>query len=161
NYFETMPASDANLEFGIHLEADRLVNSYVKREDLTSEMTVVRNEFERGENSPGGVLSEKIEAAAFEWHNYGKSTIGNRSDIHRVPIENLQAYYRKYYQADNCVLVLAGQLDEAKALGHVQKYFGAIPKPSRKLDDTYTEEPPQDGERTVILRRVGKVGIVG
>jgi zinc protease len=161
NYFETMPASDANLEFGIRLEADRLVNSYVKREDLTSEMTVVRNEFERGENSPGSVLSEKIDAAAFEWHNYGKSTIGNRSDIERVPIENLQAFYRKFYQPDNCVLVLAGQLDEPKALGYAQKYFGAIPRPARKLDDTYTEEPPQDGERTVILRRVGKVGIVG
>src|SRR5947209_7716446 len=153
--------TEYRLANGLRLEADRLVNSYVKREDLTSEMTVVRNEFERGENSPGGVLSEKIEAAAFEWHNYGKSTIGNRSDIERVPIENLQAFYRKYYQPDNCVLVVAGQLDEAKALGYVQKYFGAIPKPVRKLDDTYTEEPPQDGERTVILRRVGKVGIVG
>src|SRR5438105_13355631 len=161
NYYETMPAADENLEFGIRLEADRLVNSYVKREDLTSEMTVVRNEFERGENSPGAVLSEKIDAAAFEWHNYGKSTIGNRSDIERVPIENLQAFYRKFYQPDNCVLVVAGQLDEPKAVGYVQKYFGALPRPARKLDDTYTDEPPQDGERTVILRRVGKVGIAG
>src|SRR5207248_11025640 len=81
NYFETMPANDENLEFGIHLEADRLVNSYVKREDLLSEMTVVRNEFERGENSPENILSQRINAVAYEWHNYGKSTIGNRSDI--------------------------------------------------------------------------------
>jgi zinc protease len=161
NYFETMPATDENLEFGIRLEADRLVNSYVKREDLASEMTVVRNEFERGENSPQGVLTERIHAAAYEWHNYGKSTIGNRSDIERVPIENLQAFYKKYYQPDNVVLVVAGKFDEAKALALVQKYLGSIPKPSRKLDDTYTEEPPQDGERTVILRRVGKVGSVG
>src|SRR5262249_29890546 len=89
NYFETMPATDENLEYGIHLEADRLVNSYVKREDLVSEMTVVRNEFERGENSPQGILMQRIDAAAYEWHNYGKSTIGNRSDIERVPITNL------------------------------------------------------------------------
>ncbi|HEV3079611.1 MAG TPA: pitrilysin family protein [Gemmataceae bacterium] len=161
NYFETMPATDENLDFGVHLEADRLVNSFVKREDLASEMTVVRNEFERGENSPQGVLMQRIEAAAYEWHNYGKSTIGNRSDIERVPIENLQAFYRKYYQPDNVVLIIAGKFDEAKALAVVQKHLGAIPRPKRKLDDTYTEEPPQDGERTVILRRVGKVGSVG
>src|SRR5216684_3299534 len=161
NYFETMPATDENLDFGIHIEADRLVNSFVKREDLASEMTVVRNEFERGENNPQGVLMQRIEAAAYEWHNYGKSTIGNRSDIERVPIENLQAFYRKYYQPDNVVLIVAGKFDEAKALAVVQKHLGSIPRPKRKLDDTYTEEPPQDGERTVILRRVGKVGSVG
>jgi zinc protease len=161
NYFETMPATDEHLDFGIHLEADRLVNSFVKREDLASEMTVVRNEFERGENSPQGVLMQRIEAAAYEWHNYGKSTIGNRSDIERVPIEYLQAFYRKYYQPDNVVLTVAGKFDEVKALALVQKYLGSIPKPERRLSDTYTEEPAQDGERTVVLRRVGKVGLVG
>src|SRR5256885_9248999 len=83
NYFETMPATDENLEFGISLEADRLVNSFVKREDLMSEMSVVRNEFEQGENNPERVLSEKMVAVAFEWHNYGKSTVGKRSDIQR------------------------------------------------------------------------------
>ena len=157
NYFETLAASDENLEFAIDLEADRLVNSFIKKEDLDSEMTVVRNEFERGENSPQGVLMQRIEAAAYDWHNYGKPTIGNRSDIERVPIENLQAFYKKYYQPDNVVLVVAGKFDEAKALALVQKYFGAIPRPTRKLDDTWTEEPPQDGERLVTLRRVGDV----
>ncbi len=161
NYFETMTGTDANLEFGIRLEADRLVNSFVRREDLASEMTVVRSEFEMGENSPDNVLSQRMMATAYEWHNYGKSTIGNRSDIERVPIENLQAFYRKYYQPDNAVLVVAGKFDEKKALNYIAKYFGAIKKPARKLDATYTEEPPQDGERTVILRRVGKVGVVG
>jgi zinc protease len=161
NYFETMPATDENLRFGIQFEADRLVNSFVKREDLVSEMTVVRNEFEIGENSPQRILAQRIEAAAYEWHNYGKSTIGNRSDIERVPIENLQAFYKKYYQPDNVVLIIAGKFDEGKALGHVQEYLGSIPRPERKLSDTYTEEPPQDGERGVVLRRVGSVGAVG
>ena len=161
NYFETMTASDENLEFGISLEADRLVNSNVLREDLFSEMTVVRNEFERGENSPSNVLMERIASAAYSWHNYGKSTIGNRADIERVPIENLRAFYKKYYQPDNIVVVVAGQFDEAKALSLVQKYFGAIPRPKRKLDPTYTEEPEQDGDRLVTLRRVGDIGVVG
>src|SRR3954466_13028345 len=160
NYFETLAASDENLEFAIDLEADRLVNSFIRKSDLDSEMTVVRNEFERGENSPQNVLYKRIEAAAFEWHNYGKSTIGNRSDIERVPIANLQAFYRRFYQPDNIVLVIAGKFDESKALGLVEKYFGPIPRPSRKLDTTYTEEPPQDGERMVSLRRVGDVAAI-
>jgi zinc protease len=160
NYFETLPANDANLEFAIRLEADRLVNSFVKREDLVSEMTVVRNEFERGENSPQGVLMARVHSAAYLWHNYGKSTIGNRSDIERVPIENLQAFYKKFYQPDNVVLIVAGKFQEAKALQLVEKYLGSIPKPTRRLTNTYTEEPPQDGERLVSLRRVGKVGSV-
>jgi zinc protease len=161
NYFETLPASDENLEFAIRLEADRLVNSFVRREDLLSEMTVVRNEFERSENSPQSVLMKRIAAAAYDWHNYGKTTIGNRSDIERVPIENLRAFYEKHYQPDNVVLVVAGQFDEARALALVQKYFGSIPRPERKLDRTYTEEPAQDGERLVTLRRVGDVAAIG
>jgi zinc protease len=161
NYFETLPATDENLEFGIRIESDRLVHSFVKREDLASEMTVVRNEFEQGENNPQGVMMERIQSAAYLWHNYGKSTIGNRSDIERVPIENLKAFYKKYYQPDNVVLMVAGKFEEARALALVQKYLGSIPKPGRRLSDTYTEEPPQDGERQVTLRRVGKVGSVG
>lgn len=161
NYFETMPATDTNLEFGIRLEADRLVNSNIKREDLASEMTVVRNEFEMGENRPDYILSQRMMAVAYEWHNYGKSTIGNRSDIERVPIENLQAFYRKFYQPDNCMLVVAGKFDQAKALQYITQYFGSLKRSERKLPSTYTEEPAQDGERRVELRRVGNVGVLG
>ncbi len=160
NYFETLPATDENLEFAIKLECDRLVNSFIDRNDLMSEFTVVRNEFERGENSPQGVLSQRVQAAAYEWHNYGKSTIGNRTDIERVPIDNLQAFYRKYYQPDNVVLIVTGKFEESKALDLAAKYLGSIPKPARKLDKTYTEEPPQDGERNVVLRRVGGIGAI-
>ncbi len=160
NYFETLTATDDNLEFAIRFEADRLINSFVRREDLISEMTVVRNEFERGENSPENLLGKRMMSAAYEWHNYGKTTIGNRSDIERVPIDNLQDFYRRYYQPDNAVLIVAGKFDEAKALKYVEQYCGSIPRPERKLNTTYTEEPPQDGERKVELRRVGDVGLV-
>jgi zinc protease len=160
NYFETLNATEENLEFAIDLEADRLVNSLIKKEDLDSEMTVVRNEFERSENSPSGVLGKRVSAAAFHWHNYGKPTIGNRSDIEKVPVENLRAFYKKFYQPDNVVLVVAGRFDEKKALDLLQKYFGAIPRPERKLEITYTEEPAQDGERSVTLRRVGDVAAI-
>ena len=161
NYFETLPATADNLEFAIRLEADRLVNSFIKGEDLASEMTVVRNEFERGENSPSRVLSQRMMSAAYEWHNYGKSTIGNRSDIERVPVEKLRDFYKRFYQPDNVMLVVAGSFDEERTLDCIQDSFGKIPRPERVLDATYTEEPAQDGERTVMLRRVGEVAVVG
>lgn len=161
NYHETLNATDENLEFAIHLEADRMVNSYIKAEDLESEMTVVRSEFENGENNPVRVLMQRMMAAAYEWHNYGKSPIGNRADIERVPVTNLKKFYKWHYQPDNAMLVVAGKFDPKKALELIQKYFGAIPRPERKLDDTYTEEPAQDGDRLVTLRRVGKVPMAG
>jgi zinc protease len=161
NYYETMPASDENLEFAIRLEADRMVNSFIKKEDLDSEMTVVRNEFERGENSPTRVLMQRMMSASFDWHNYGKSTIGNRADIERVPINSLQEFYKRFYQPDNAQLVIAGKFDADKALKFTQQYFGALPRPTRELNRTYTEEPAQDGERMVNLRRVGEVPMAG
>ena len=156
NYFETLNATDENLQWAIEMEADRMVNALVAKKDLDTEMTVVRNEFERGENEPFRVLMQRTQSAAYEWHNYGKTTIGNRSDIENVPIERLQGFYRKYYQPDNAVLVVAGKFDDAKALGLVAKYFGAIPRPERKLDKIWTVEPTQDGEHTVTVRRVGE-----
>ena len=157
NYFETFSASDANLEWALDLESDRMVNSFVAKKDLDSEMTVVRNEFEAGENNPLGVLYQRVLSTAYLWHNYGKSTIGSRADIENVPIDRLQAFYRTHYQPDNSILVVAGKMDEAKTLGLVGKYFGAIPKPQRTIPTIYTNEPTQDGERAVTLRRVGDV----
>ena len=159
NYYETLPASDENLEFALKLEADRLVNSFISADDLAKEFSVVRSEFERGENSPQRVLMQRVTAAAFEWHNYGQSTIGNRADIEKVPADNLRRFYQKYYQPDNVMLVIAGKFDEKKSLEFVKSYFGVIPRPERKLEPTYTEEPAQDGERMVTLRRVGDVAL--
>ncbi len=161
NYYETLPASDENLEFALHLEADRMVNSNIDQAVLDKEFSVVRNEFEMGENDPSGVLLERMHSAAFLWHNYGKSTIGNRSDIERVPATSLRRFYQKYYQPDNAMLVVAGRFDEAAALSLIEKHFGALPKPARTLEPTYTVEPQQDGERNVVLRRTGDVQIVG
>ncbi len=161
NYFETFAATEENLRWALDLEADRMVNSFIAKKDLDSEMTVVRNEFEMGENDPFGVTLDRIFSAAYDWHNYGKSTIGARSDIENVPIDRLQAFYRKYYQPDNAVLLVAGKIDEAKTLGLVNEYFAKIPKPERELPKIYTVDPVKDGERTVIIRRVGDTQLVG
>ena len=156
NYFETVTAGDDNLKWALGLEAERMVNMRIEKALLDTEMTVVRNEFERGENDNQRILQERVFATAYLWHNYGKSVIGSRSDIEKVPIERLAAFYKKYYQPDNAVLVIAGQFDQSKALAFVAQTCGAIPRPARKLDEFYTEEPPQDGERFVELRRVGE-----
>jgi len=155
NYFETLNASDENLKFALELEADRMINSKIEKALLDTEMTVVRNEFEMGENSPDRILMQRALEAAFTWHNYGKLTIGNRSDLEKVPIHRLAAFYQKYYQPDNALLTVAGKFDETKTLALITSLFTPIPKPTRVLEEPYTVEPTQDGERSVTLRRVG------
>jgi zinc protease len=155
NYFETFTATDENLNWALSLEADRMVNSFIAKKDLDTEMTVVRNEYEMGENNPQEILEERVISTMFLWHNYGHSTIGARSDIEQVPIERLQAFWREFYQPDNAVLVVAGKIDEAQTLALVDKYYSPIPRPTRKIRTLYTIEPTQDGERSVTLRRNG------
>ena len=160
NYYEVFQASQDNLDWALQMEADRMVNSFVSAEDLASEMTVVRNEFEAGENQPGNVLFKRMQSIAYDWHSYGRSTIGNRSDIENVRIENLQAFYRTYYQPDNAVLLVAGKFEPNATLARVNRLFGAIPKPKRTLPPFWTVEPTQDGERSFVVRRQGDVQLV-
>lgn len=161
NYYEILSASDENLRWALDMEADRMVNSKILPEELAKEFSVVRNEFEIGENNQAGVLMERMLSTMYLWHNYGKSTIGSKEDIERVKAENLKVFYKKYYQPDNAVLIIAGKFDEKKALQYTQQYFGPIPKPTRKLLPTYTVEPIQDGERNVTLRRTGDIQYLG
>src|SRR5438477_6739324 len=147
NYYETFNASDQDLDWALAMEADRMVHSKIARSDLDSEMTVVRNEMERGENNPFQMLLQRLGSTSFDWHNYGKSTIGARSDVENVDIARLQAFYRSYYQPDNAVLIVAGRFDPDKTLAEIAHDFGPIPKPSRLPPRLYTEEPVQDGER--------------
>jgi len=156
NYYETFTATDENLKWALSLETDRMVNVKFTKELLDTEMTVVRNEFERGENNPASILRERVASTAYLWHNYGKSTIGSKDDLEKVPVNRLAEFYKKFYQPDNAVLVITGRLDEPKTLQMVGDAMGKLPRPARVLDQTYTVEPPQDGERFVSLRRVGQ-----
>jgi zinc protease len=159
-YFETVNASDENLKWALGLEEDRMVNMTITQKDLSTEMTVVRNEMESGENNPTNILVERVMAAAYNFHNYGKTVIGARTDVERVPASSLKVFYTKYYQPDDADLIIAGQFDESKALAMVAETIGSIPKPERVLAQPYTVEPTQEGERTVILRRVGSIQAV-
>ena len=160
NYHQTFSANPDYLDWAVRMEADRMVNSFIAKKDLDSEMNVVWDELRRGENNPDRVLSQRMMAAAFDWHNYGKPTIGAPSDLANVSIEKLQAFYKIYYQPDNAVLTIAGRIDEAKTLALVMDAFKPIAKPSRELPKLYTLEPTQDGERRVTVRRVGDASSV-
>ncbi|MGA9213529.1 M16 family metallopeptidase [Kaistella sp.] len=160
NYYEVFPSNDENLKWAINMEADRMINATILQSDLDKEFSVVRNEFEIGENDPSSVLMEKVFSTAYMWHNYGNSTIGSKEDIERVKAPTLKKFYEKYYQPDNATLIIAGKFDEANALKYVVENFSILPKPTRELGTTYTIEPPQDGEKTVELKRSGESKLV-
>jgi zinc protease len=155
NYFQSFNADEKTLAYAIDLEADRMVNSFIAKSDLDKEMSVVRNEFERGENEPGAVLQKRVQAAAYDWHAYGHATIGPKSDIELVPIEKLQAFYKRYYRPDNATLLVAGRFDPQSTLTRIAAAFGPLKAPAEAVPQPYTIEPAQDGERTVVVRRVG------
>ncbi|AJW65175.1 Protease 3 precursor [Elizabethkingia miricola] len=161
DYNEIFPSNDENLRWALEMEADRMINATILQSDLDKEFSVVRNEFEIGENNTGRVLMERILSTAYLWHNYGNSTIGSKEDIERVKAGRLRTFYEKYYQPDNATLVVAGKFDEPKLLQYIGQYFGSIPKPARVLDKTYTLEPAQDGERFVELKRTGDSKVFG
>jgi zinc protease len=160
NYFSTFQASGDNLSWALRREADAMTNSFIARKDLDSEMTVVRNEYEKGENDPMDVLFKRLLSAMYQWHSYGKETIGARSDIENVRIENLKAFYRMYYQPDNAVLIVAGNFDIEPTLTLITDTFGRIARPKRVLPPQWTVEPTQDGEHEVTVRRKGDTQIV-
>jgi len=161
NYYEILPATDENLKWALEMESDRMVTSAILQSDLNTEFSVVRNEFEIGENNPEGVLNERILSTAFLWHNYGKSTIGSKEDIERVPASRLKIFYQKYYQPNNATLIIGGKFDEKKTLSWIKQYFASIPKPKTEIEKTYTVEPVQDGERFVELKRNGDLQYIG
>ena len=160
NYFVSFNATDDNMKWAIGWQADAMVNSFIAQKDLDTEMTVVRNEYEMGENKPLSVMMKRMQSVMFDWQSYGRSTIGARSDIENVEIKNLQAFYHLYYQPDNAVLTISGKFDRDQVLGWVAEAFGPIPKPTRVLPKEWTIEPTADGEREFYIRRKGEQQLV-
>lgn len=155
NYFATFNAEGDNLDWYLGWLADSMVNAFIARRDLDSEMTVVRNEFERAGVRADVALYQGVLATAYQWHPYGRAVIGTLSDIENVSITRLQNFYRHYYQPDNAVLVVAGKVDRDTVLARIAATFGELPKPGRTFEPFYTQEPMQQGERHVTLRRTG------
>nr|MBA3806075.1 insulinase family protein [Acidobacteriota bacterium] len=158
NYFQTVPSDQ--IELAIRLEADRMRNSLIADEDRQSEMTVVRNELERGQNEPTEVLDEAVYAAAFREHPYHHPTIGWRADVEGVPTSRLKAFYDTFYHPNNATVIIVGDFERASVLELIGKYFGAYPASQTPIPEVYTEEPPQQGERRLVIRRVGELPVV-
>jgi zinc protease len=155
NYFASFSANEENLQWYLGWQADAMVNSFIARKDLDTEMTVVRNEMEMGENDAGNILMERVLSAAYQWHNYGKSTIGARADVEGVNINRLQDFYHTYYRPANATLIVAGKFDPVKVRQWIAQYFGPVKNPKTALPPLYTLDPAQDGEKSVTVRRVG------
>ncbi|WP_292009360.1 pitrilysin family protein [Chryseobacterium sp.] len=153
NYYEVFPSSDENLKWSLQMEADRMINATILQSDLDKEFSVVRNEFEIGENNPTRVMMQNVFSNAYTWHNYGNSTIGSKEDIERVKAPTLRKFYEKYYQPDNATLIIAGKFDEKNALQYISEYFSGLVKPNRELGGTYTVEPAQNGEKYFEIKR--------
>jgi len=160
NYYATFAADPATLDWYLRWQADVMVNALIAREDLDAEMTVVRNEMEQAENRPFTVLLSQLRSAAFQWHNYGKTTLGARSDVENVDTDALRAFYKTYYQPNNAVLIVSGDFELAPTLRSIQAAFAAIAPAPADLPPEYTIEPVQDGERSLTLRRTGGSPIV-
>ncbi len=158
NYYETLPAE--HLELALEIEADRMRNALLREDDLQAEMTVVHNEFERGENDPFDVLLKESFATAFREHPYHHPTIGWRSDIENASIERLRAFYETYYHPDNATLILVGNFDREHALDAVARHFGALAPAPRPIPPMLVVEPPQQGERRFVVRRRAELGWV-
>lgn len=152
NYFETL-GSD-RLELAMQLESDRMVNSLFAEAEHKKEMTVVRSEYEGGENDPDTTLTKAVRLAAYQVHPYRWTTIGFKSDIENINRDEMYAYYKKYYVPNNATIVIVGDFDTKQVLSLVQKYFGVLPK--RPIQQPFiTPEPQQQGERRVTVRRAG------
>ncbi len=158
NYYETVPSDQ--LDLAVRLEADRMRNSFIADADRQSEMTVVRNELERGQNEPMLVLDEAVYAAAFREHPYHHPTIGWRSDVENVPTARLKAFYDTFYHPDNATAIVVGDFAAGEALALVARHFGTIPPAAVPIPEVYTDEPPQEGERRLIVRRAGELALV-
>lgn len=158
NYYETLPAD--KLETALKLEADRMRNAFIKDSDRQSEMTVVRNELELGENDPSTVLDSQVYATVFREHPYHHPTIGWRSDVEGVPTARLKQFYDTFYWPNNATLMIVGDFEETTALNMIEKYFAPLSPSPSPIPPIYTVEPPQQGERRFVLRRAGELPIV-
>jgi zinc protease len=158
SYFVDIAASRVDLV--LDLEADRMRNLRLDPKDIASEREVVIEERRtRTEDDPGGFLGEEVGAVAFVAHPYGSPIIGWMDDIKRVTPPEIRAFYDRYYQPNNALLVAAGDFKGAELLEKIKKTFGAIPK-GPEPPPVLSTEPPQNGERRVIVRKQAELPIV-
>lgn len=130
NYYEIV--SPERVLDALDLEYNRLLHASFNEEHLRTEMTVVRNEMDRGASDTNNVMLSTMLRSSFDWHGYGRDTIGSPSDVEDAPFPALRAFYKKHYRVSNAFLLVAGNFDCAAVLEYVSVHFGAL-----KVDDTH------------------------
>ena len=152
-YLSTL--SRDGLDLILRLEADRMHRCLYDDEEILAERTVIISELEGGENNPEEVLDREVVAAAYRAHPYKWPTIGWRGDLDLITPDMLREYYRRHYVPNNATLVVVGDFDTKEALGRIEEHFGSIPR-GEEPRRVGTVEPPQVGERRVMVEREGE-----
>ena len=150
-YFQRVAADRLGLM--MQMEADRMVNLRLTEEDILAERNVVIEERnQRTENEPGALFREQLRAAQYMNHRYGVPIIGWMHEIEQLGMEQVMAFYERYYAPNNAILVVAGDVnpDDVRALA--QQHYGAIPANPNLPERARTEEPPQLSERRMVFR---------
>ncbi|MGQ9491485.1 MAG: M16 family metallopeptidase [Anaerolineae bacterium] len=151
-YFETLPAE--RIELALQVEADRMVNAVFDPAETELERTVIISERQGNENNPEFLLSEALQAVAFQAHPYHHSVIGWQCDLETMTRDQLYEHYRKYYAPNNAIIAVAGDFDTAAMLRRIEELFGVIPV-GPPLPGSVAQEPPQRGERRVTVEGPG------
>jgi len=153
DYFEIINRD--HLDVPLSLEADRMANFAPKGFD--AEKAVVMEERRlRTDDSPQEALEEQVQAAAFTAHPYHWPVIGWMHDIQGLTLEDALNYHAIYYSPQNALVVAVGDFDAAKVIGQIEELFGTVangPKPPPATE----VEPPQQGQREVMLRHAANL----
>jgi zinc protease len=151
-YVET--ASSEALDQLLFLEAQRMASSLFEPQECEAERTVIISELQGGENDPDQLLDQEVTATALRVHPYGHPTIGWLHDLQAITRDDLYSHYRRHYVPRNATLVVVGDIDADDVLRRAERHFGHIPAgavtPYRR-----PQEPPQLGERRVLVEREG------
>ena len=149
-YFQTVAAD--RLELVMEMEADRMTNLILSPEEIEPERHVVLEERAyRVDNRPGARLSEHVNAALFMNHPYRRPVIGFDQEIRGLTVEDIRAFYKKWYGPDNAILIVAGDITAEKVRPRAEKYFGVIPAADIG-PRVRPQEPVQHAARTVTLK---------
>ncbi len=157
-YYTNIAADRVHLP--IALEADRMVNLLLKEEDVRPERDVVLEERRlRTEDEPSSAVVEEMYAAAFKAHPYGSPVIGWMEEIRQINRAELLQHYRTYYIPNNAVVVAVGAFDREALFARIREAFGRLPR-GPAPPTVRSVEPPQQGERRVVVKREAKLPFV-
>jgi len=154
-YFQNLEQSRLPVSF--ELEADRMRNLHLQEEEFRKEIKVVMEERRlRTEDKPAALTYEQFNAAAFTSSSARIPTIGWMNDLENMQLEDLQAWYERWYAPNNAIVVVAGDVEPEAVLRLAKQYFGPL-RPETVVPPKPRIEPPQRGMRSIVVRAPAEV----